>query len=59
MACGNGPLLTLLAGRGQPDLRLIGVDMSQGELDAARSTLPGDVSLLKERAQIIVADRAA
>jgi ubiquinone/menaquinone biosynthesis C-methylase UbiE len=51
MACGDGHLLRLLSGRRQSGLRLIGVDMSQAELDAAIPTLPADVSLLRERAQ--------
>lgn len=51
LACGDGHLLKLLSDRQQPSLRLIGVDMSQGELDVARATLPKDVELLKERAQ--------
>jgi ubiquinone/menaquinone biosynthesis C-methylase UbiE len=51
LACGDGYLLRLLSDRQQSSLRLIGVDMSQGELDVARATLPADVVLLKERAQ--------
>jgi SAM-dependent methyltransferase len=53
LACGDGHLLKLLADRQHPSLRLIGVDMSQGELDVARATLPGHVVLLKERAQAL------
>jgi SAM-dependent methyltransferase len=51
LACGDGHLLKLLSDRQGPSLKLIGVDMSQGELDVARATLPGHVVLLKERAQ--------
>lgn len=53
LACGDGHLLALLANRQQPALRLIGVDMSQAELDVARSMLPDHVLLLKERAQAL------
>lgn len=53
LACGDGYLLKILADRQQPSMQLIGVDMSQAELDAARSTLPEDVLLLKERAQTL------
>ncbi|MFO2462395.1 class I SAM-dependent methyltransferase [Pseudomonas sp. 15FMM2] len=53
LACGDGYLLSQLAHRQQPGLQLVGVDMSQAELDAARSRLPGDVILLKERAQAL------
>jgi ubiquinone/menaquinone biosynthesis C-methylase UbiE len=51
IGCGDGHLLGLLSNRKQPGLRLIGADMSDGELAVARSTLPIEVSLLKERAQ--------
>ncbi|RKP46070.1 class I SAM-dependent methyltransferase [Trinickia fusca] len=50
VACGDGHLLRLLADSSRP-LQLIGVDMSQGELDIAKATLPDHVLLLKERAQ--------
>lgn len=50
VACGDGHLLRLLADSSR-QLQLIGVDMSQGELDIARATLPDHVLLLKERAQ--------
>lgn len=53
LACGDGHLLKLLADRAQPSLRLTGVDMSQGELDAARAVLPDSVTLLRERAQAL------
>jgi len=52
LACGDGHLLKLLSDRQRP-LRLIGVDMSQGELDAARAVLPPNVTLLQERAQAL------
>jgi ubiquinone/menaquinone biosynthesis C-methylase UbiE len=51
LACGDGHLLKLLSERQAPSLKLIGVDMSQGELDVARTLLPQNVVLLKERAQ--------
>jgi SAM-dependent methyltransferase len=51
LACGDGHLLEILARRRQPELRLIGVDMSEGELDVARAKLGVDVVLLRERAQ--------
>jgi ubiquinone/menaquinone biosynthesis C-methylase UbiE len=51
LACGDGYLLKLLSDRQEPSLKLMGVDMSQGELDVARATLPENVVLLKERAQ--------
>lgn len=53
LACGDGHLLALLANRQQPALQLIGVDMSQAELNVARSMLPDNVLLLKERAQAL------
>ncbi|QDQ83680.1 class I SAM-dependent methyltransferase [Paraburkholderia megapolitana] len=51
LGCGDGYLLKLLADRELSAPRLIGVDMSQHELDAARKRLPDNVSLLRERAQ--------
>jgi ubiquinone/menaquinone biosynthesis C-methylase UbiE len=51
LACGDGHLLKLLSDQQAPSLNLIGVDMSQGELDVARATLPSRVVLLNERAQ--------
>lgn len=51
LGCGDGYLLKLLADRDLRSSRLIGVDMSQHELDAARKRLPDNVSLLRERAQ--------
>jgi SAM-dependent methyltransferase len=59
LACGDGHLLKLLADRQNPSLRLIGVDMSQGELDVARAALPADVVLLKERAQALSIETAS
>ena len=53
LACGNGYLLKLLDELRPGRLHLIGVDMSQTELDVARSKLPNDVRLLKERAQAL------
>lgn len=40
LGCGDGHLLALLAARQQPQLQLIGVDMSAAELAAARAILP-------------------
>jgi SAM-dependent methyltransferase len=59
LACGDGYLLKLLSDRQQSSLRLIGIDMSQGELDVARATLPEDVVLLKERAQELPIETAS
>ena len=51
LACGDGYLLHLLSQRAQPNLRLIGVDMSEHELQAARQRLDSDVTLHHEQAQ--------
>ena len=51
LACGDGHLLGLLAARRQPDLQLLGVDMSEAELAAARAALPASVRLLPGRGQ--------
>jgi len=51
IGCGDGHLLGLLAAQKHRGLRLIGVDMSDGELDVARAVLPADIALLRERAQ--------
>jgi SAM-dependent methyltransferase len=52
LACGDGYLLELLADRGLPGVRLVGIDMSEEELAAARRRLgPGRAELLLERAQ--------
>ena len=53
LACGDGHLLGLLAARRQPRLQLLGVDMSQGELAAARAALPPSVRLLHGRGQAL------
>ncbi len=51
LACGDGHLLSLLEVRQQRNLSLVGVDMSAGELAAARRRLPEEVVLLEARAQ--------
>ncbi|RKT24404.1 methyltransferase family protein [Paraburkholderia sp. RAU2J] len=51
LACGDGPLLQILNDRGDAGTKLIGIDMSDGELSAARAVLPQDVRLINERAQ--------
>ncbi|MBB3258404.1 SAM-dependent methyltransferase [Paraburkholderia bannensis] len=51
LACGDGPLLKILNDRGHAATRLIGIDMSDGELSAARRILPREIRLLNERAQ--------
>lgn len=53
LACGDGYLLELLLRRGQPELRSIGVDMSEAELDGARRRLGGRAELHLGRAQSI------
>lgn len=53
LACGDGHLLGLLAARRQPRLQLLGVDMSQAELAAARATLPASVLLQQGRGQAL------
>ncbi|AQR69930.1 SAM-dependent methyltransferase [Janthinobacterium sp. LM6] len=53
LACGDGHLLGLLAARRQPQLQLLGIDMSQAELAAARATLPASVRLLQGRGQTL------
>lgn len=53
LACGDGHLLGLLAARRQPRLQLLGVDMSQAELAAARAALPPSVHLLQGRGQAL------
>ena len=53
LACGDGHLLGLLTARRQPRLQLLGVDMSQGELAAARAALPASVRLLHGRGQTL------
>lgn len=51
LACGDGYLLALLAARGQAGLLLCGVDLSAGELAAARARLGDSVPLAQARAQ--------
>lgn len=60
LACGDGFLLSLLAARRQPGLSLVGVDLSAGELAAARRRL-GDAAVLHQaRAQALpLADACA
>ncbi|WP_339545685.1 class I SAM-dependent methyltransferase [Pseudomonas sp. RA_35y_Pfl2_P32] len=53
LACGNGYLLALLEQLYPQRLQLVGVDISQAELDEARTRLPGSACLLKERAQAL------
>lgn len=53
LACGDGHLLGLLAARRQPQLQLLGVDMSEAELAAARAALPPSVRLLPGRGQAL------
>ncbi|MCE4053723.1 class I SAM-dependent methyltransferase [Pseudomonas sp. Au-Pse12] len=50
LGCGDGFLLDLLAGH-CPTARLLGVDMSATELEAAHTRLAGRALLLNERAQ--------
>ncbi|CAN7759103.1 class I SAM-dependent methyltransferase [Caballeronia sp. LjRoot31] len=56
LACGDGPLLQILNDRGNAGTKLIGLDMSDGELSAARAVLPQDVRLINERAQELSLD---
>jgi SAM-dependent methyltransferase len=53
LACGDGPLLAALAARGQGGLTLTGIDMSPGELLAARRRVGTAVTLLQARAQAL------
>lgn len=53
LACGDGWLLSLLATREQPAHALIGIDMSQGELTAARSRLGDAATLHLGKAQLL------
>lgn len=60
LACGDGYLLSLLAARRQPGLQLVGVDLSAGELDAARRRLGAAAALHQARAQALpLADASA
>ncbi len=56
LAFGDGPLLQILNDRGNAGTKLIGLDMSDGELSAARAVLPQDVRLISERAQELSLD---
>ncbi|TDN67267.1 class I SAM-dependent methyltransferase [Paraburkholderia sp. BL10I2N1] len=56
LACGDGPLLQILNDRGHAGTKLIGIDISDGELSAARAVLPQDVRLINERAQKLSLD---
>ena len=53
LGCGDGHLLGLLAARRQPRLQLLGVDMSEAELAAARAALPASVWLQQGRGQAL------
>ncbi|MDP3617648.1 MAG: class I SAM-dependent methyltransferase, partial [Rhodoferax sp.] len=53
LACGDGYLLWLLAQQNQPQRTLIGIDLSQGELAAARTRLGESVTLHKGMAQAL------
>lgn len=53
LACGDGHLLSLLAQQNQPQQTLIGIDMSQGELAAARTRLGESVALHQCKAQAL------
>ena len=60
LACGDGYLLSLLAARRQPGLQLVGVDLSAGELAAARRRLGAAAVLHQARAQQLpLADASA
>ncbi len=50
LACGDGLLLAILAARNQSELSLFGVDLSKGELDAARCLLGNRATLRQGRA---------
>lgn len=56
LACGDGPLLQILSDRGHAGTKLVGVDMSDDELSAAREVLPHEIRLLKERAHELSLD---
>lgn len=53
LACGDGFLLSLFAARGQSNLSLIGIDLSQGELDAAHHRLGRAATLQQGRAHAL------
>ncbi|WP_244097425.1 class I SAM-dependent methyltransferase [Burkholderia cenocepacia] len=56
LACGDGPLLQILNDRGHAATKLIGIDISDGELSVARGILPHEIRLLNERAQELSLD---
>jgi ubiquinone/menaquinone biosynthesis C-methylase UbiE len=56
LACGDGPLLQILNDRDRAGTKLIGIDMSDGELNAARNVLPQEVRLINGRAQALSLD---
>lgn len=51
LACGDGHLLALLAARRQAGLALVGVDLSTGEVEAARRRLGDAAAIHQARAQ--------
>lgn len=51
LACGDGYLLSLLIERANPQSTLIGIDISQGELNAAQARLGAACSLINGKAQ--------
>jgi len=51
LACGDGFLLSLLAARSQPNLALCGIDLSAGELRAARVRIGAAARVVRCRAQ--------
>lgn len=60
LACGDGYLLSLLASRRQAGLSPVGIDLSAGELEAARHRLGAGAVLHQARAQSLpLADCAA
>ena len=59
LACGDGHLLGLLAARQQARLQLLGIDMSDAELAAARAALPASVRLQQGRGQALAVPDAS
>jgi ubiquinone/menaquinone biosynthesis C-methylase UbiE len=53
LGCGDGYLLSRLAARAQAGLTLVGVDLSAGELEAARHRLGASAQLYEGRAQAL------
>src|SRR5690349_12887987 len=51
LACGDGALLALIRDRGV--LGAVGIDMSEGELSAARERLGPEANLVRGRAQAL------